>query len=167
VSAQDRGALRRELVASSRDAHATGRLRQGAAIVGGLASGALLLGQLPVTIALVGLTGALVAVAWWRRGTRDVERARAPAADGLWIHENGLALRQDGAEQWVPWGGVQRITIDEEILVVRLERGALPTVTIEPRYADIAIDELAGTLAEAAGRPGPYDGSQSRSDDLQ
>jgi hypothetical protein len=161
-----RGALIRAFSVDRNQERAVGRLRQVAAVLAALGSFALLLGELPLTVGLVALIGLLISLFWWRTGSRAVREADAANSEGLWLYAEGLRLTERGSERWVAWEELERVWVDEERLTVVLEQRGGDPVTLEPRYADVAVDDLARALTNAAGLPDP-DGSQMAPDDIQ
>jgi len=160
-SETERGDLLAHFEARASDTRALGRLRQLAALGAGGAGVAVLLGQVSVVVAMVAAVGVLVSFFWWRKGSRAVREAGQHTPDALWVHQRGLLRRELDTLHWMPWTEVRAVVVDEEALNVRLLCDPAPPVTLPPQYPDIGIDDLATTLARAAGVPGPYDGSQS------
>lgn len=134
------------------DVHAersTGLLRLG---------GAALVGACAVWIALsdpsalgwvAALVAALASVGWvvsWRRGRKRARRA------GEWYLELGpeaLVLAEGGDRLQVPWSEVERVLVDEDRLVVRLERAGQAPLDIQPRYRGVGLEELGAAIHAA------------------
>src|SRR5688500_14573786 len=90
----------------------------------------------PSPLCWLGIAGSwLVVIAWAFAGRAARRRAAAADRHYLALREGGLALAEGGPEIFVPWERVTGVDVDEEKLVVRVARDALPVLAIEPRYA--------------------------------
>jgi hypothetical protein len=83
---------------------------------------------LPRLLAVVGCAFGVVWLARWRRG---VPRS----GDGfLELRDDALVRRAEGREDVVPWRAMRDVQVDEDRLVVRVERLDAEPLLIEPRY---------------------------------
>ena len=144
-----RGELLRRFQASATAELSLARLRLVTASVALMASIAVLLSKVPVTIFLVALVGVLVSVAWIRQGLTARKRAARPSQYFLELYARGLAIGEGARVQWLPWGEVCDIDVDEERLDIVLKARAGEPVRLEPRYPGIAIHDLMATLRNA------------------
>jgi hypothetical protein len=126
---------------------AVGRLRLAAAIV-------VLIGSIWIVAMGPGLLGwTMVAVAWlsatfwivaFRRSRRE---AAGPARHYLDLGDDGLRLAEGGEPRFVPWSEVTRVDVDEERLMVVVERQGAEPLRIEPVYRGAGVHDLAEALS--------------------
>lgn len=106
------------------------RLRGVAGIVA-LVAGAWLLALPDWLPRVFGLAGCAFGVLWivrWKRG------AAPPSSTYLELRDDALVRRTGDAVEVVPWSDVRDVEVDEDRLVVRVDRAAAEPLWIEPRY---------------------------------
>jgi hypothetical protein len=148
-SAEARGQFLRRFEASASAELSLARLRLVTATVALMASVAVLLSKVPVTIFLVALVGVLISLAWIRQGLQARKRALRPSQFFLELCARGLLIGEGARVQWLPWGEVCDIAVDEERLDIVLKVRVGGPVRVEPRYPGIAIHDLMATLRNA------------------
>lgn len=80
---------------------------------------------------LFGLAGCMFGALWiarWKRG------AAPPSSTYLELRDDALVRRTGGTVEVVRWADVRDVEVDEDRLVVRVDRGADEPLWIEPRY---------------------------------
>lgn len=106
------------------------RLR-GAAGLLALISGAWLLLMPDLVARLFGIAGCAFGLIWlarWRRG------AAPPSVTYLEVRDDALVRCEGAITDVVPWSDVNEIDVDEDRLLVRIERREGAPLRIEPRY---------------------------------
>jgi hypothetical protein len=126
-------------------------LRVGAALVTMLAGAWLLL--LPYSVPrFFAVAGLGFAALWLVRAARARRKAKLPAAgprDYLELRPEALRLCQGGTEQVIPWGEVVSVAIDEDRLLVVVERKNASAIMLEPQYRGTALQPLAEAVHDA------------------
>jgi hypothetical protein len=93
------------------------------------------------------LAGFVFAVFWLRNAAK--QRARGAARHYLELGRDALVLCDGGAEQIAPWSAVESVAIDEDRLVVIVERRNAPVLAIEPHYRGVSLNGLAEHIQQA------------------
>jgi hypothetical protein len=127
-------------------------LRVGAALVTMLAGAWLLL--LPYSVPRVfAVAGLCFAALWLVRAARARRMAKLPAGAGprdyLELRPDALCMRNHGTEQVIPWGEVVSVAIDEDRLMVVVERKNASAIMLEPQYRGTALHPLAEAVHDA------------------
>lgn len=127
-------------------------LRVGAALVTMLAGAWLLL--LPYSVPrLFAVAGFCFAGLWLVRAVRARRKARLlhpeEPRDYLELRPEALCLRQGGTERVIPWGEVVSVAIDEDRLLVVVERKNASAIMLEPQYRGTALRPLAEAVHDA------------------
>jgi hypothetical protein len=128
---------------------ADGRLWLATAVVCGTAGVWLLIAGSSTVTFLVGVSGVLAGLggiaAWQRR------RRRAPRAKDEWLEvaPDALTLADGTDRHHVEWSEVTGVEVDEEKLVLRVERCGRPPVVVEPRYRGAGLHELEAVVRRA------------------
>ena len=106
------------------------RLRAAAGAVALLAGAWLLLlpGWLPRLFGAAGCGFGALWIARWRRGPAP------PAGTYLEVTDDMLVRRTGDRVERTPWSEVRDVEVDEDALVVRVEREGADPLLIEPRY---------------------------------
>jgi hypothetical protein len=127
-------------------------LRVCAALVTMLAGAWLLL--LPYSVPrFFAVAGLGFSALWLIRAQRARRKAKLPSEaepqDYLELRPDALCMRQSGAEQVIPWGEVVSVAIDEDRLLVVVERKNASAIMLEPQYRGIALRPLAEAMHDA------------------
>jgi hypothetical protein len=104
---------------------------------------------------VLGAVGGLASLGWLLVGLRGRKRANEHAgAHYLEVSDEGFVLAEGAKVQRVRWSEVKSVAVDEDRLVVRVERkGAEPGVVVEPRYRGQSVYALAEALAPRLAKP--------------
>lgn len=127
----------------------TGNLRLvGAALVAACAvwialSDPSALGWVATAVAALASVGWLVS---WLRGRR---RSRRAEDWYLELGDDALTLAEGAERLQVPWTDVKEVQVDEDRLIVRLDRNDGKPVEIQPRYRDTGLYELGEAIQRA------------------
>lgn len=78
-----------------------------------------------------GFAGCAFGALWIRRWTRG---AAPPSSAYLELRDDALVRRTGETVEVVPWSEVRDVEVDEDRLVVRVERAGSEPIWIEPRY---------------------------------
>jgi hypothetical protein len=136
----------------ARAERAVGRVRLVAAVITLAAVGWLVASE-PGTFGWVGVVlGASVGVGWIAAFLRSRKRAREASGYFLDLSEAGLTLAEGDRRHHIGWAEMTEVEVDEERLVVSVARRGGPTLTIQPRYPGVTLEELAAAIRD--GRPG-------------
>jgi len=127
-------------------------LRVGAALVTMLAGAWLLL--LPYSVPrFFAVAGFCFAALWLVRAARARRKAKLPAGaeprDYLELRPEALCMSNHGTEQVIPWGEVVSVAIDEDRLMVVVERKNASAIMLEPQYRGTALRPLAEAVHDA------------------
>ena len=127
-------------------------LRVGAALVTMLAGVWLLL--LPYSVPrFFAVAGLCFAALWLVRAARARRKAKlltgAELRDYLELRPEALCMRHGGTEQVIPWGEVVSVAIDEDQLLVVVERRNASAIMLEPHYRGTALRPLAEAVHDA------------------
>ncbi len=98
---------------------------------------------------LVGLTAALCSVGWAASYARASRTIRAAGTHFIAWDARGLTLAVGKDQHQVPWNEITGIVVDEERLVVVIERTSGPGHRIEPRYGGLGVYALGERLRTA------------------
>ena len=143
------GPARRRFELDVRAERAIGNLRLGGAILVGACavwiavSGPSALGWLAAGVAALACLGWVIA---WIRGRR---RSGGAGEWYLELGEDTLTLAEGPRRLQVPWREVDEVLVDEDRLVVRLQRGTDKPVDIQPRYRNTSLHELGEAIDRA------------------
>jgi hypothetical protein len=92
--------------------------------------------------------GAIVGLAWIGAFVRGRRRARERVA--LHLRPDALVIEVSGEEcASIPWSQVRRIRVDEERLVVRVEREGNEPLVVEPLWRGVGVHDLARAIDHA------------------
>ncbi len=136
---------------------AVGRLRLVGALVVLPSSIVFALGGAPLHYTLGGL-GALVSIGWgvaWARSRRAVDDADARYLE---LGDAGLLLVEGETRAALPWSDLRSLKVDEERLVLVLERRSGDALRIEPIWGGLGVYDLRDRVQAA------YDGARSADD---
>jgi hypothetical protein len=143
-----------------RNERAIATLRLAGAVV--VAGGVVWLVSLgPGLIGIVlSVLGGLAALGWLLVGLRGRKRAAHQAsAHYLELSDEGFVLADGARVERVSWSEVRSVAVDEDRLVVRVERDDKAGLVVEPRYRGQSVyslsDALSARLAKA--RPEPHE----------
>lgn len=126
------------------------RVRMVCAGIASVASLAVMLGRVPVTVFLVALLGLAISLAWFREARKAARRATTPQAVFLEVYRGGLVWAEaPNPPIWVSWNEVSALDVDEERLTVCVSRAAAPPLHIIPRYPGVEIHALVDRLRNA------------------
>lgn len=100
--------------------------------------------RVPRVVALLGLGFGIL---FMRRALRA--RTLDAASHYLELGRDALRIQNGEQLQIVPWDEVQAVRVDEDRLLVAVERRAASPLEIEPRYRGLALYELGSALHEA------------------
>jgi hypothetical protein len=89
----------------------------------------------------------VVALYWIGASFRSRRQARTLGM--LHLRPDALVLESDADIARVEWSRVRAIEVDEERLVVRVEREGEEPLIIEPLWRGVGVDELARAIDEA------------------
>jgi len=93
---------------------------------------------------------AWLATAFWLvAGSRARRRVREPGRWFLALRQDALELAEGERTTRVAWGEIKNVEVDEDRLVIVVERQSGPPVVIEPRYESVTIHELRNAIAGA------------------
>lgn len=99
---------------------------------------------------LFALAGFAFAALWLVRALRMLRSGRrTPSAHYLELRDNALCLREGSEEQIVPWEEITQIAIDEDRLLVVVERRNSAALLLEPQYRGVGLRPMADAVQQA------------------
>lgn len=143
-----RGALVSRWDESARVSLDEGRLRSAAAAVGMVAAVTTYALHPPFVVQILTGVGVLVSVGWYFAGRNARRRGADSPRWFLALYEQGVLLGQGDQQQWLGWGQVTAVEVDEERLEVVLKQSDAADLRVVPRFDGVAIHDLADRLRE-------------------
>jgi hypothetical protein len=135
----------------ARGERAARRLRVGAALLVTFAG--LWLLALPFAVPRAfGVAGLVFAALWIARALRERRASQQPGEHCLELTADCLRLRDAERVQEVPWSEVESIWIDEDRLLVRVQRRSGAVLDLEPCYRGVGLQNLALAVEDARAR---------------
>lgn len=98
---------------------------------------------------VVALAALLACVGWAASYARASRTIRAASAHFIAWDSRTLTLAAGKDQHQVPWAEITDIVVDEERLVVVVERGSAPSHRVEPRYGGLGVYALGERLRTA------------------
>ena len=96
---------------------------------------------------LLAAAGGLATLGWWVVARRIRRRVASGARHYLALHDDVLEVAQGERTLVLPWDQVRSVEVDEERLVVVLERCSGSPLTVEPLYRGVGLYELRDAIA--------------------
>jgi len=93
---------------------------------------------------MAALLGLIFGLLWTWRFVR--RRSQPLAEDRLILDAQTVKLRRNGLEEAIPWGGVSRVELDHDALVVCLIRSEGKELRIDPGYGGLGLSALGELL---------------------
>jgi hypothetical protein len=141
LNAADAGGVRFEL--DDRAERGAAALRAVGAVVT-IGAGVWLFALPYMTPRLFALAGFAFGGLWLVRAVRMLRNVqRKPATHYLELRPNALILCEGGAEQIVRWEEITQVAIDEDRLLVVVERSNSAALLLEPQYRGVGLRPLA------------------------
>ena len=132
----------------ARSERQTASLRVVAALLALLAGGWLLALPYPL-LYLFALASLAFAVIFLGSAARMRTRSLRAQDHYLDLGPDALRVREGDRVQIVPWGEVRSVRVDEDRLVVWVDRGTGPSPELEPRYRGLSLHGLGAAVHRA------------------